>query len=272
VLGGAAVVIGLVMYVRFSGALSLPAKPAPPTGPSGTQRQLLTKGASSSGMYGGYLQSDAATAGVRAPTVEDMARKFAYRVDEGRHVLEPGKPAIEVAGVRLHLERSGDAVLLAIKNLLDNDIAYEVTSQSTAGAVDCEATRAIPHNAMVIAKAGTETRTECKWHDGMAIAITKVETMEVPPLSAWYLGQLPPQVVGIEERIARSHHGVETNEKCTAILSQVVRTGMDRGEIAWRDLVDFYARHRCQTYRFPSTYRAFKTDGERNVPAVDGAM
>jgi hypothetical protein len=101
----------------------------------------------------------------------------------------------------------------------------------------------------------------------MSIIVTKVETIELPPLSAWYVAQVPPQVVGVEDRIARGHRGVDAKEKCSSVVSQVVRTGLDRGDIGWRDLVDFYARHRCQTYQFPSNYRAFKSDGERAVPA-----
>jgi hypothetical protein len=55
-------------------------------------------------------------------------------------------------------------------------------------------------------------------------------------------------------------------------VPQAVRSGLERGEIGWRDLIDFYARHRCQTYQFPLLYRAFKIDGERPVPAVSVGM
>jgi len=104
----------------------------------------------------------------------------------------------------------------------------------------------------------------------MAIIVTKVETIELSPLMAWYVSQVPPHVVGIGPRIARGHRGVEGKERCSAVMPQVVRTGLDRGTIGWRDLVDFYSRHRCQTYQFPSNYRAFKQDGERALPAVGG--
>jgi hypothetical protein len=55
-------------------------------------------------------------------------------------------------------------------------------------------------------------------------------------------------------------------------MPQVVRSGLENGRIGWRDLVDFYARHRCQTYEFPIAYRALKSDGERPIPAVDASM
>jgi len=102
--------------------------------------------------------------------------------------------------------------------------------------------------------------------------LTKVETMEIPPLSAWYLAQLPPRLVGIEDQVARGHRGLAAREPCVASVSQVVQSGIESGDITWRDLVDFYARHRCQTYQFPSSYRAITSDGQRSIPAVDGAM
>jgi hypothetical protein len=89
------------------------------------------------------------------------------------------------------------------------------------------------------------------------------------PLSSYYLSRTPPTLVGIDDRIARGHRDMATGDRCSTVISQVVRSGMDRGDIAWRDLVDFYARHRCQSYPFPSSYRALKSDGERAIPAVE---
>ena len=50
---------------------------------------------------------------------------------------------------------------------------------------------------------------------------------------------------------------------------EAVRAGLERGEIGWRDLVDFYARHRCQTYQFPISYRAFSAEGAMRLPVAD---
>ena len=269
VLVGGAVLVVVITYLRFCGSLSLPDKPTPPSGPTGTQRQLLSKTTTSPAVYREMLERDAASAGVKPPSVADMQRKLAYRVDEARHVLEPGDPAIEVAGLRLRAERSGDSVVLTIQNLVKSDLAYEVTSVPSIGTSLCNSVNPLPLNVMVIGNRGSETRTECAWRDGMSIIVTKVETVEVSALSSYYVSQVPPSVVGIEPRIARGHHGMETKERCSTMTSQVVRTGLDRGEIGWRDLVDFYARHRCQTFQFPSSYRAFISDGERELPATD---
>jgi len=271
VLVGGALLIVAISYVRFCGSLTLPAKPPPPAaGPAtGTARQLLSTAASSPTVYQDYLQKDATTAGVKTPSIEQMSRKLAYHVDEPRegYSLEPGKPAIEKAGLRLHLERSGDAVVLVIQNLLDSDVAYNVTTTPSLGVQLCNSARQLPFNAMVIARRGSETRTECVWRDGLAIVVSKVETVELPPLSSFYLSQTPPVLVGLDDRVARGHRGASVSEPCPALVGAAVRSGVDRGDIGWRDLVDFYARHRCQSYQFPPDYRAFKSDGERALPA-----
>jgi len=199
-----------------------------------------------------------------------MQKKLAYRVDEARHTLEPGQPPIDLAGLRLHVERSGDQVVLVVENKLQSDVAYNIATTASSGSSQCMKASPLPFNAMVISKGSSERRTECLWRDGMSINVSKVETLEVLPLSAWYLSQVPPSQVGIEDRIARGHRGVQTSEVCSPIMPAVVRTALDRGDLGWRDLVDFYARHRCQSYPFPTTYRAVKSDGERSIPAVDG--
>lgn len=258
--------VAVITYVRFCGSLSLPPKPAPLQGPQGTQRQLIARTTSTPSAYREYLERDAAVAGVRVPSVDEMGKKLAYRVDDARHVLEPGKPAIEVAGLRLRADRAGDQLVLVIQNLVDSDLGYEVKTEPSGGAATCTSVRPQPINAMVIAKAATENRTECGWRDGMSLAVTKVETVEVGALSSFYLSEVPPSLVGIESRIARGHRGVESKEPCSTIAPQVVTTGLERGEIGWRDLVDFYSRHRCQSFQFPVSYRAFKSDGEHPLP------
>jgi len=42
------------------------------------------------------------------------------------------------------------------------------------------------------------------------------------------------------------------------------------GDIEWRDLVDFFARHRCNTYSFFDRYKAFQGDGLEKLPVLEG--
>jgi len=266
---GGAVLVAVITFARFCGGLSLrDPKPPEPVGPSGTARQLLAKSTSSTPIYLDYIAKDAAAASVRAPTLDDMSRKLAYYADDARHVLDVGGKPVETVGLRLTAERSNDLLVLSIENTTDHDLAYEVTTTPASPGV-CNSARPLPFDAMVIAKKSTEARTECVWREGASIAIARVETMEVPPLSSWYLRQLPPGLVGIPPRIARGHRRPANAPRCSEVVAQTIRSGIERREIGWRDLVDFYARHRCETYQFPPAYRAFNSDGEQALPALD---
>jgi hypothetical protein len=269
-IAGLALAAGLAT-VSFCGTVSLPPKSAPPRVPTGTSGELLTRSSAAPAVYQDFIARDAAAAGVPVPSIEALSRKLPYRVDDVRHVLEVGEPPIEVAGVRLRAFRIVEGLALEIANATGADIAYDVqTAPIPAGR--CQAAAVVPFNAVTIGKDEHQIRIECGWRDGISLAVTRVETVEVLPLSAWYLNHVPPSVMGIEPRIARGHMPLENAERCAAALPQAVRSGLERGEISWRDLVDFYARHRCQTYQFPYTYRAFRSDGERTVPAVPAGM
>ncbi len=245
----------------------MPPKPPPA---AGTQ-QIVDDVNASPTVYQDYLAKDAAIAGVRTPTYNEMSRKLLYRVDEGRRVLEVGEPAINAAGLKLTVQRSGNAIVLDIENTTPVDLAYLVLTAPIPNIAGCSAVPAEPFNAMVIGKGQHETRVECAWRQGMAIAVTRVETVELSPLSAWYLSQVPARQVGIEDRIARGHKRPKA-DRCIALTSQVLRNGIESGEISWRDLVDFYARHRCQTYVFPAEYRAFTESAQQKIPVMPKGM
>jgi hypothetical protein len=272
VFGGGAVLVVAMSMMQFCGTVSLPPKPPPPAAISGTQQQLMTRTEHSPTVYLDYLRSDAAAASIATvPSLQDMQRKFAYHADDSSRMLAPGQPPIEVAGLRLHLEVSGDSIVMKIDNLLPSDAAYEISTVSTLGTT-CNGAPALPFDAMVIKKGSSETRTECVYRPSEAsLRITRVETMELPPLSSYYVEHVPPSLVGIEERFARGHQQ-SGDDVCSEVVPQSVRAGIEQHQISWRDLVDFYARHRCQTYQFPPTYRALMSDGERPIPAVDAKM
>lgn len=274
---GVAMVLALgIGTVRFCGSVSLPPKPAGLTKiVTGTGTQLLSKSASSPAVYMDYLAKDAAIAGVRTPTIEEMSRKLTFVTDDARHVLEVGQPATTIAGLEIAAVRAGDTIVLEIRNPTDKRLGYFVRSAPVPNTSACNSARPLPFNALVLGKGEREARVECVYRPGMAIAITRVETVELSPLSAHYIMQLPPALLGIEDRIGRGHRRPRTRPgetPCTAMIAQALRNQVETGEIGWRDLVDFYARHRCQTYQFPLEYRAFQADGERGIPAASAGM
>ena len=268
-----AVVLGLgISTVRFCGSVTLPPKPNPPTGVSGTSTQTLTKAAGTSAVYQDFLAKDASAAGVSTPSYEEMTRKLAFRADDARHLLEVGAAPIDVAGLRLAAVIANDTLALEIKNTTNESLGYLIETTPTPNVADCMKARPLPLDVMVIEKGAKETRVECVYREGLAIAVTKVETVELNPLASHYLRQVPPALVGVDERVSRGHVPPKTKEPCSKIVSQAVRTGLERGEIAWRDLADFYSRHRCQTYSFPLGYRALTEDGQRQIPVTSSGM
>jgi len=270
---GALLVVGITA-VRFCGGVSLPPKPAAPTPASagGVSSSGVHSSNSSPTVYQDFLAKDAAVAGGHAPTIEAMQKKLVTRVDEGRHVLDTGHRALAIAGLELTVVRDRGLLELDIANATGADIAYLVQTAPVPNISSCGSAPALPLNVMVLRKGERARRVECQYRDGMSIVATRVETVELPPLSVFYVANVPPTLVGIEDRIARAHRGPTTNEPCSTIVSQAVRSGLERGEIGWRDLVDFYARHRCQTYQFPASYRAFTADGQRDLPVVSSGM
>lgn len=265
------VLVAGIVAVRFCGNVTLPTKPAPPPSTRGTASELLTRSSASPAVYLDFIARDAAAAGVRTPTLDELSRKLPDRVDSARHVLEVGEPALELAGVRLRAIHAAEGLALEISNATGGDIAYDVVTAPIPAAA-CDAAARVPFNALTIARGHSELRIECSWRAGIALAVTRVETLELSPLSIWYVNHVPPAVVGIEPRIARGHRAPDSSARCTFALPQSVRSGLERGEIGWRDLVDFYARHRCETYHFPIGYRAFNSDGERRVPAASAGI
>lgn len=266
---GAGVALALgIASVRFFGSTKLPPEVAATATVTGTSTQLMSQTSGSQAVYLDLIARDAAAAGVRVPTIDELKQPLPYATDQTRHVLEVGGPPVTTLGLALAAVQSGDSITLEIANTTDKDLAYRIVSVPTPATASCNSARPLPFNAMVIAKGTREVRVECSHRKGLVVAVTRVEVMEVPPLGRWYLSAVPPELAGIEARIARGHRGPQITEKCSPLMGEALRSDIENGEIQWRDLVDFYARHRCQTFQFPMTYRAFTAGDPRDLPVV----
>jgi len=268
VLGGGAVVVVVITVLRFCGSVALPPKPPAPVVAPQTARQLVTQASAQTPIYEQFLHDDARTAMVEPPSLDAMSRKLPHRFDDSTHVLQVGVP-IETVGLRLKLEANTDSLTLRIDNLSAVPVAYRVDTETGMGNA-CNSARALPFDAMVLQKNGSETRVECINRPDTRIVVKDVEVIELNPLEAYYVDHLSPVLVGIEPRFTRGHH--PPGQMCSNTISQAVRSGLENKEITWGDLVDFYARHNCARYQFPSFYRAFKSDGERALPATEAGM
>ena len=119
---------------------------------------------------------------------------------------------------------------------------------------------------MAIAPSTTELRSECTYRKGWGLAIQSVETIQLPELSYIYVSWLRPERVGMDRRSTGGHRTIGASKPCEIRLAANIEQGLETEEISWRDMIDFYARHRCRTYSFPYGYKAFDTPGEYNLP------
>ncbi len=271
--GGIGLVTALV-FLRFCGDVSLPAKPPPPRFDK-TAGEVVDNIKASTEGYRQTIERDAARARIAAPSAAELGRKLDFRRDDSRRVLIPGAAPVDVLGIRIsavahRIDRAEHVLALVIENPGPRPVAYLVDTEVSSGKGSCQGRTLIPYNGMVVAPGAREVRSECAYKRGVELYVGRVETVEVTPLAAYYLGLVPPQAVGVPDRVGRGHRtalpaGVGA---CAISMAQGVRSAMEDGEIGWRDLVDFYARHPCSEYQFPDGYKAFGADGERELPAV----
>jgi hypothetical protein len=272
----AAALAAILFGWRFCSSVPMPPRPAAPKIDTSNARDVLASADATPEAYKAFVENDAEKYGVPAPSIEAMGKVLGPRTDPGGVSLAPGDPPRDIAGLRLSVvvERgdSGDDLVLVIDNPTDHDLAYDIVTSPSYGTSACGRRSVLSFNALVVARHGEEKRSECIYRSGMVLGLQHVETLELNPLETIYVSRVPPAAMGVELRLAQGHRpslpsGVGM---CNVSMSQSIRAGIESGAIAWRDLVDFYARHRCDTYSFPDDYRAFTKDNERPLPAVAG--
>lgn len=265
----------LIFELRFCAEITLEPPPNPPKVSSQVvpHQVAATVEASASG-YASFLEGDSRAHAISPPmTPEKMAEKFPYNVDENRHHLVPGRDAtLETAGLRLTAsvrgEGPGSALVLRIDNLTEHPLAYHVVTRPDQATRVCNHKRELRHNAIAIPAGDFVIRSECTNKRGKGLQILKVETMVLPELSFFYVSALQPSSLGLDPRSTDGHTPPGGEELCNRPLSAALESALQSGETTWRDMIDFYARHPCKTYKFPSDYKAFKKSGERQLPVV----
>jgi hypothetical protein len=156
---------------------------------------------------------------------------------------------------------------LVIDNPGDVDLAYRVLTRPSIAPGACADRDALPSNPVVVSARGQVMRSECVYKKGIALYIDRVESVELGGLMTWYVSRVPPPALGMEPRVAKGTRN-DGKAPCNLALSQAELNRLERGDTTWRDLIDYYARHRCDSYQFPEGYRAFEADGERELPVV----
>jgi hypothetical protein len=272
---GAALAIAL-FFVGFQGKLSPPPKPPQPVVKAASAAAYMARVDRTPAAYKEFLARDAEEAGVPVPSVDELSTYFEHRLDTTERTLEPGddKDAeLETAGLRLRLAtrdiagRTKQMMVLQVENLTDRALAYRVDTAPSRGTVPCAEKEELSHNAIALEPHGMEMRSECIYRKGWTLKVTRVETIELPPLSYHYVSRLFPAHIGLERRVVEGHR-VPGHRPCTLVLSAQVSRALAEGTTAWRDLIDFYARHRCETYSFPDSYKAVEPGARLELPAA----
>jgi hypothetical protein len=249
-----------------------PSRPRPPDSASSSTAIKY-----SATLYRAALEHDSRIYGVPLTPPEEMAKPFAY-FDEGARdrKLKVGG-TLETPHLRLALvirKEAGsmegqiyraDHLVLRIENLTAHHLAYRIETR-VSDEKRCDTKGDAPHNAIVIAPGQTIHRTECLYRSDERVTIRRIEVMELPRLAAAYVSRLSPGLVLYGAR-ASAGHVPPKGSLCPQTFSwRDIRDGADRGELGWRDVIDFYARHNCDEFSFFRGYR-FRTDPRAPLPA-----
>jgi hypothetical protein len=266
--------MGMGMAFLFGGGPP-PAPPRPrlPSAPGPTAVDMKY----SATLYRALVELDAKTFGVGAPSPAELAAPFPYfdELPARRRLHAAGTVHTAHLAISLIVRREQGAVegqsfradhlVLKIENLTSHHLAYRVTTE-VRDTARCEAKGVIPHDAIAIGAHETILRTECLLQKTAEIQLTRIEVIEIPALSHFYVSRLMPALVLYDPRTAAGHT-IPKGSICPQTFSwRDMREGAARGEIDWRDIIDFYARHNCDEYAFFPGYR-YRTDAAAPLPA-----
>jgi hypothetical protein len=147
-----------------------------------------------------------------------------------------------------------DHLLLRIENRTGKYLAYRVQTAVT-DPHKCTTKGDLAHNALVLEPHQTIERTECLYRADEVIEVTRVEVIELDPLEAHYVSRLPANPVLYDARTAGGHVPL-VGALCPQTFSwREIEEGIEKKQIGWRDVIDFYARHNCDEYSFFKGYR-----------------
>jgi hypothetical protein len=251
-----------------------PSPPKPPPPPEVTMNSVLKY---SQPVYHALVETDARTFKVPIPSLEELAKPNPYFEElTGHHRLKP-KGDLQTPHLRLTMaigKRSAtmegqsfavDHLLLRIENKSDRFLAYRVET-SVTDKHKCASKGDLAHNAFVLEPHQTIERTECLYRADEHIDVTHVEVIELAPLEAHYVSRLPANPTLYDPRTAAGHTPM-AGALCPQTFSwREIQEGIEKRQIGWRDVVDFYARHNCDEYSFFKGYR-YRKDPSEALPA-----
>ena len=175
---GVGLVAGLTTW-RFCGDVQIAAKPAAPILRGKTAGELFTTSTQSKGVWAGYLESDAHTAGIPVPSETDIAKVLPWREGQTTTDLATNSAAIELAGLSVQFKHdtATDNAVVVLGNASEHPLAYQLIAATSASSYVCNNVKHAPHNTMVVAAKSSETVSVCQFRDGITASI-KLQTIE----------------------------------------------------------------------------------------------
>jgi hypothetical protein len=155
-------------------------------------------------------------------------------------------------------------LVLSIQNKTDHPLAYRVDTSLNASPQICVAKADYKQNAIALLPHETQQRTECIAGDQAAITVDRIESIDIPMISYYYVSKVNPADIG-ENRLTTRGHAAPVGTLCE--VPDSVNRALQHQQATWRDVIDFYSRHNCAKYSYFQGYKAFSRPGERTLPA-----
>ena len=262
----------VIINGRFCGTHSFPEPPEPPQLDTAEQEAVARELESTQRVFQQYLLDDSKLFRIVPPaTIESMSKPLAYVSVSDPKTMAPGEE-LSIAGLKMRLvaedipNTSRKQLVLEIKNIRPYAMAYRVNTKPLKSRGLCGQKADLPYNAIAIRSGQTVRRSECIYSEGILLELVSIETVELTELGYFYVTSLEPRRLGLDSRTRGGHQLGDRRGICKLIHSAKVEGKVESGIIKWRDLVDFYARHRCQTYTFSEEFHAFSGLDTESLP------
>lgn len=155
--------------------------------------------------------------------------------------------------------------LARLRNTGERPLAYFLRMRSRDG--DCQLRATTRYDAMVLLP---DERAEISVCSGEhTVEVLDLRLMEVTELGALWVSKVPPQAVGHDPLVARSHFPGPKIEMCAEIPAGDLAARIEAGETSWEDIVDYYSRHDCEVYRWWPGYQRI-VEPLASLPVVEG--
>ncbi len=214
--------------------------------------------------FGIRIAKDLEKHGLAAMTVDELRQPQAYFDELDKPVvLRAGRSwssehvSVKASTEKVRFQQRGAVIsarhsVATVKNISDSPVAYFMDIGS-GDERECKARGGRMHNAMALLPGEVAEIAVCAG-DG-AVEIREVKTLEITPLGYLYFSRVPPVAVGHDAVTGQAHRPQARVDICTRVPAVKLANYLRTEAVAWRDLADFYARHPCDEFQFPASYK-----------------